>query len=196
MFSGGEIQPYPSPDWARQGRRAGSKTDGERKGGTKKSGEEGGWGRSCCRVPCGREADGVSLSLSVSLSFCLPPSLNTKPCTALQKIGVWENPSLSLSLSRSSYFSLSPSLLCSLQTPSHCLFHSPPFWICSPCSVMQNRSNTYCAMPGFKAPANHSIYHMGEETLGINLPDWGWVFSLFLYIAGAQSLAAAHIFSP
>lgn len=89
----GEVQ--PSQAQAEQGREEGQAPRQMEKGkeGRRKAERRG--ERSSCRVPCGRLADGVSLSLSLSL----PPSLNTEPCTALQKMGVWRMPPhLSLSL--------------------------------------------------------------------------------------------------
>lgn len=110
----GEIQ--PSQAQIEQGREERQALRQKKKGkeGRRKAERRRRGVRSSCRVPCGRLVDGVSLSLS------LPPLLNTKPCTALQKIGVWRIPT-------SFFFFLSPSLLCSLQTPSHCL-SPPPLW--------------------------------------------------------------------
>lgn len=75
-------QAFSSRGCARRRRRAGSKTDGERKGGTEK-GREG--GHRSCRFPRGRQADGVSPSL-----FATHP-LETLS-TALQKTGIWRFP--------------------------------------------------------------------------------------------------------
>lgn len=142
--AGGEIQ--PSRAQIAQGRedRRRKTRKGEREGGKGREEEKEGGVRSSW-VPWGTQTAGVSLTLFL----CRSPLLNTEPCTALQKTGVWRIPSHVFSLYLA--ISLSPSLLLLYPNPLPCLF-LPPFWISTLCSVMQNRSNVYCAMWSFKAP--------------------------------------------
>ena len=91
----------------------------------------------------------------------LPLSLfASHPCRTLshaQHCRKQENPptssshslSISLILPNSCALCKSPPTI-SFSPPPHLLL--PPFLICSPCSVMQSRSNAYCATWGFKAP--------------------------------------------
>lgn len=100
-MQGGEIQ--PSKPRFRQGGKAGYTTEGERE---RRDGKRQRRRGGCALAVESPVAD--RLVELLSLSLCLPPSLNTEPCIALQKMRAWRIPHIFLSLS--SYFSLTSAL--------------------------------------------------------------------------------------
>lgn len=128
----GKIQPFQTQ--IEQGREEGQapRQREKRKGGSEESRQEEEKDAGAVESPV---ADRLVDSLS------LQPLLNPEPRTALQKMEMWKIP-LHPFLYFSCYLVHSAAPPLCVSRPLHCL---PPLLLCSLCSVMQTRSNAYCA---------------------------------------------------